>query len=515
MLKSDASRTASHGGNAKGECCTDLRCESGLRNNYYEGKRLTPEMFRVEQQYLLERRRLLNRAIHGWGVVYGYAIAFSDQKDDRRDPATSRLKIKPGLALDACGRELLQAGDLSITIKDVIFIDDDGRRIDPKKALAGLEPARSRKDPDTHVCWRLSAHYAEQASGPQAIADSCGCKHHEWDQICETVRFSLQRIDCRKCCDGGGCELYCNCGTGPCCDADTTTREQPQNQEQDEQYILDRDHLPFKRGGCRCLCDHLTGLAPGEDCGGVLCEIEEPCGHVRVDLGHGVPLACIELVLDDCDCWTFGADVDACGPRRLVKRNDLLFDLVSGCDLTRISAISWRPWHRAPDAISFADFSAKFGPVGSQQDEYITDFAVRFSRPVRKKTISTDCFAITVLSGETEGGWLDPQRVPIVRIETTPASKDPDDKLVIAAKLIVAGGWVEDGLRGRHTVFLDDETWVEIEVRGDFILDCNGQPVDANSVGLTPAPTGNGTPGGTMLSTFRVGPAHRTKGASS
>jgi hypothetical protein len=117
------------------------------------------------------------------------------------------------------------------------------------------------------------------------------------------------------------------------------------------------------------------------------------------------------------------------------------------------------------------------------------------------------------LSGESEGGWLDPQRVPIVRIQAT---LDPNDSdLMTEATLVISGGWVEDGLRGRHSVFVADETWVEIEARGDFILDCNGQPVDASSVGLMPAPTGNGTPGGTMLSTFRVARAERTKGASS
>src|SRR5262249_19587142 len=39
------------------KCCTELKCESGLRNNYFEGKRLTVDSFRVEQNYLLERRR--------------------------------------------------------------------------------------------------------------------------------------------------------------------------------------------------------------------------------------------------------------------------------------------------------------------------------------------------------------------------------------------------------------------------------------------------------------------------
>jgi hypothetical protein len=513
MQKSDASRTAWQGQSRGGECCTDLQCESGLRNNYYQGKRLTPEMFRVEQQYLLERRRLLNRAIHGWGVVYGYPIAFSKGKSDYRKDAASRLTIGPGLALDRCGRELLLAGDVALEMDDVIFIDDDGRRIDPEKALAGLEPPQSKRPSGPPICWLLSTHYAEQSSGPQAVADACGCDRHEWDQTCETVRFSLRRIDCSECCGGDGCELHCDCGTGPCCDPEAASREPLPSGGDRESYPDDRYKLPFKRGGCRCLCDHLTGLHPGEDCGTALCEIEEPCGKVRVDLGEGVPLACVELVLDDCDCWTFGVEIDACGPRRLVKRNDLIFDLLRGCDLTRISDISWRRWHRAADAVPFGEFSAKFGPAGTQQDEYVTQFSIRFSRPVRANTVGTDSFAFTVLSGESEGGWLDPQRVPIVRIQAT---LDPNDSdLMTEATLVISGGWVEDGLRGRHSVFVADETWVEIEARGDFILDCNGQPVDASSVGLMPAPTGNGTPGGTMLSTFRVARAERTKGASS
>jgi hypothetical protein len=64
----------SRGRRAKQTCCIDAPCDSGLRNQYFEGKRLTADSFRVEQSYLLERRRLLNRAIHGWGVVYGYGL---------------------------------------------------------------------------------------------------------------------------------------------------------------------------------------------------------------------------------------------------------------------------------------------------------------------------------------------------------------------------------------------------------------------------------------------------------
>lgn len=448
----------------KADCCTDLENESGCRNNYFDGKRLTTDSFRVEQRYLLERRYLLNRAIHGWGVVYGFAITGE----------SGRLKIDPGLALDECGRELVQTGTCQVGFNDLLVIDEKDR------------PGRGDNKPR----WLLSVHYAEQSTGPVTVTDSCRCEHHEFDRTCETVRYSLRRIPYDECCRPSECELQCDCGTGGCCDEYASS-------------------TPPNRGGCRCLCDHLTDLQPGEEsC--PLREVEDPCGSVRVDLRHGVPLACVTLARDGYDRWTIDPDVEACGPRRLVKRNDLLFDLIRGCDLTRICEIGWKRWHR--HKVSFDDFSEALGVDGYRKDQYVTrDFWVEFSRPVRRKTLLPDCFTMTVLSGEREGGWWQVLRVPIVGVET-----ESDDDLVRRATIVVDGAWVEDGVRGRRSVFLGYDTWVEIEVRGDFIVDCNGQTVDANAVGLSPAPTGNGTPGGTFVSTFRVAARdHSYKGASS
>jgi hypothetical protein len=132
---------------------------------------------------------------------------------------------------------------------------------------------------------------------------------------------------------------------------------------------------------------------------------------------------------------------------------------------------------------------------------------------VRAETLLPDCFAMTVMSYEREGGWWESRRVPIVEVELRPQPSDPSGHVSVAA-MVVDGRWLEDGVRGRWSLFLGDEAWVEIEVRGDFILDCNGQTVDANPVGVSTARTGNGTPGGTFLSSFRVAAAS-DKGASS
>jgi hypothetical protein len=516
MQKADKPQPRPRPGATAAECCTELTCESGLRNNYFEGKRLTPDMFRVEQQYLNERRRLLNRAIHGYGVVYGYAIDLRYGKAGRKEQASTLVQINGGLALDRCGRELLHL-EGEVAMNDLIAIDDHGRRTDletlfmpPKASGSGQTTAQEEKK---KVCWVLSAHYAEQRTGTVTVKDPCSCDRDEWDHVCETVRFSLRQVPCDECCAGCDCELSCGCADGGCCCDEPGHHDRSEHRHaQSEGKDDDRHepHPPFRRGGCSCLCDHLTELKL-PDCDGRLCEIDEPCTRVWVDLKHGVPLACLDIEPDNCGGWTIGT-VDACGPRRLVKRNDLLFDLIRGCDLTYISDFGWKEWHREPKIIDFDPFANGIGPDNQTQEEYVTKkFWVRFSRPVKPDTLTADCFSFTVLSLAGEGRWLTVQRVPITRVEYIPAEgKDPKDH-VRGAYLVVDGGWVEDALWGRGHVFVPDPEHrlpvsIEIEVRGDYILDCNGQPVDANAVGRARTRTGNGTPGGTFLSTFQVGP---------
>jgi hypothetical protein len=506
----------------KASCCPDASCGPGLKNNYYEGKRLTPDTFRVEQRYLVERRRLLNRAIHGWGVVYGLAIAI-DPREGRAN-MMRRLTIDAGLALDACGRELVQVGCTTLDLGQILVVDERGQRIDDReKAFAASSSNRGEKESE-RSCWLLEAHYAEQNTDHVQGTDSCRCQHDEWDHVCETVRYSVRRVACRDCYCHVDCELECRCDKHGCGDShdERETREREINEreiierERDEREIDNREiheretelsrraAMPPKRGGCRCICDHLTHLQPGVDCGCRLCEIDEMCGHARVDLAHGVPLACVEIIRDDCDDWTIGPKIDACGPRRLVKRNDLLFDLIQGCDLTRISEIGWKDWHRQDEQVPFDEFLDALGYCPGEQAEYLTNrFWVTFSRPVRWNTLRPDCFAMTVLSTEAEGGWWQTFRVPIVGVEAIPADDDTPE-FVRGATIIVDGPWLYDAVKSVRSMFVRGETSIEIEVRGDFIVDCNGQTVDANAIGRSSTKTGNGSPGGTFLSTFRV-----------
>ncbi|MBN2898292.1 MAG: hypothetical protein JXO44_05930 [Clostridia bacterium] len=68
------------------------------RNAYYKGKLLTEKDFELEQQYHNDKRRLINKALFGNGVVTGLRVVQLDKEN---------ICIEPGLALDSEGREII------------------------------------------------------------------------------------------------------------------------------------------------------------------------------------------------------------------------------------------------------------------------------------------------------------------------------------------------------------------------------------------------------------------------
>jgi len=496
------------------ECCPDAECDSGRRNRFFVGKRMTPDAFRVEQSYEIERRRLLNRAIHGWGVVYGFPIGLTSPQVCPGD-GERRLGVGAGLALDPCGRELVQVEKVLLDLSDVLALDQHGCLIPGCGHKCPGDDTPSPWSCAEDDCWLLSVHYAERLISPVSLADPCRCDPHEWDQVCETVRYSLRRIPCTSCCPEPCCDLDCGCATSECCreEEERSAREHATHEPGTEETLKPPPQgeaaececgPPVRRGGCRCLCDHLTALDPScEDCG--LCEVNKT---LRVDLHNGVPLGCVRLGRDDCGGRTFGSVFDNCGPRRLIKRNDLLFDLIRGCDLTRICEIGWADWHRACESVPWEPFQHSFR-VDPQASTPGSLYWVEFSKPVRKATVRKDCFVVRVIGPSEEGGWGEPLRVPIMGVATEHRDPDPPET-IRRAMILFDQDWVSDEVYGRKTIFNNDQVIIEIEIFGDFILDCNGQAIDADAHGLSPGPTGNGVPGGTFRSTFPVGPRPRS-----
>lgn len=73
----------------------DLRFE---RNQYFTGKLLTAQDFKIEQKYLINKRRLLNRMMFGSGIVCGLQVIPVNDKV---------ISIEAGLAIDSSGQEIL------------------------------------------------------------------------------------------------------------------------------------------------------------------------------------------------------------------------------------------------------------------------------------------------------------------------------------------------------------------------------------------------------------------------
>ena len=79
-------------------------CECGVckipqfdRNHYFHGKMLSARDLEAEQRYFNEKRWLINRMVLGWGIVCGLEVCVEN----------GCLVVRPGLALDCCGHELL------------------------------------------------------------------------------------------------------------------------------------------------------------------------------------------------------------------------------------------------------------------------------------------------------------------------------------------------------------------------------------------------------------------------
>lgn len=68
------------------------------RNHYFYGKLLSVEDFELEQKYMNDKRRLINRFLFGSGVVTGLSVVDVDEQT---------VSVEAGFALDCWGREIV------------------------------------------------------------------------------------------------------------------------------------------------------------------------------------------------------------------------------------------------------------------------------------------------------------------------------------------------------------------------------------------------------------------------
>jgi hypothetical protein len=450
-------------------------CDPAVRNRYFRGKLLAVADYKAEQRYLIQRRRMVNRAVLGWGVISGFNVTVANHK----------IGISDGVAFDNCGREVVACEAVSLEKSaDVVWLTpSDPPKMDGKPA-AGL--------------YLLSAHYAECLIDGVKIEEGCGQSAYEWNHVRETVVYSLRPFE------------QCPCGRPGC--------HKPHYKESDcevvEQVELpsrlpnDKDEIHFvgpdDRGPYATLCEWSRDRFKGEDPFDP-CAKSELCSKDCISFNPcaGVPLACVRVGIDDCGQPTFDELKDKeledeCDPRRLVHPNDSLYDLIRGCDLTRIASIGWKE----PRTMSRDDFSRYFRPRAKRQP-VDTAFSICFTQPVWVASLTTDVITITLVQTDQRERLGEVHRVPIEALWIAPTQRGDPEGTTRGFRPMVAWQFWDGEIDPDAKSGFERPTLVEIEVRGDFILDWRGQTVDANRFGRR-FPTGNGTPGGTFLSTFTV-----------
>ncbi|MDR1260673.1 MAG: hypothetical protein LBJ83_03060 [Oscillospiraceae bacterium] len=132
-----------------------------VRNRFYCGKLLTSGDFTIEQKYLNNKRRFLNKMMFGYGVVSGFNTYAVDD---------TTLMIESGFALDSRGREIILEKSL---IKKLATIE-------------GFNDIKTNK-------LELFVEYNEEAINPlYSLAKSDSGKEYEYNRVNECVRFFVK-----------------------------------------------------------------------------------------------------------------------------------------------------------------------------------------------------------------------------------------------------------------------------------------------------------------------------------
>ncbi|UJF34083.1 hypothetical protein [Paenibacillus hexagrammi] len=77
------------------------------RNRYFYGKLLTVRDFESEQKYFNDKRRMMNRLLHGSGVMTGLQVIAVDDKS---------VSVEMGAAIDALGREIIVPSPVTLKL---------------------------------------------------------------------------------------------------------------------------------------------------------------------------------------------------------------------------------------------------------------------------------------------------------------------------------------------------------------------------------------------------------------
>jgi hypothetical protein len=171
------------------------------RLRYFPGQLLAAGDFQREQAYFVEKLRLRNRCLHGYGIACGLLVSPVPSADPCSvpDPRQPQVTIHPGVAVDCAGHE--------------IVIREDTPPVELFALLSEQDHAAFSDGDRLYLC----VEYCQRAMGPTraVYVDSCGgsaeCEYGWWQ---DGYRIRVARTEP----DNDGCGDACcdSCGeSGP------------------------------------------------------------------------------------------------------------------------------------------------------------------------------------------------------------------------------------------------------------------------------------------------------------
>jgi hypothetical protein len=165
-----------------GTCC-NLVCFE--RPNYFCGHLLTDADLSKEQQYVVEKHKLYNRTLHGWGIVCGLRLTCGDQE------CCGSIVIDEGYAIDDCGNDLVVCEPLRF---DVVSLLKEKGWVVGDAAYDPCAPDDEDDDCEYTQCFYVTVCYEEE---PRDFTTPfvAGCRptltECEPTRIREGVRFDV------------------------------------------------------------------------------------------------------------------------------------------------------------------------------------------------------------------------------------------------------------------------------------------------------------------------------------
>ncbi|MGY1701249.1 hypothetical protein [Geodermatophilus sp. SYSU D00766] len=465
------------------------------RPSYTQRQMLTAELLNAGLDDELKRQRLLNRAVHGFGVVLGLGV--SADAEGRLDLQRGCLELTPGLALDRRGRMLLwEGGRLGI-----------GDLVGPAPERAGRYTLRahfSARPPLVDDCGTYSgdrAHWSEEGVVFSLRWDrnevDRGCPSHA-DGACLTHEQYLVRRT-------GGLLGGEGTGVDPSGDVDWLLKPPGESRPTGHDgWTYDPDPQACVPLACIQICDLAEHRSGPDDA-----EAAQDAGPVTNGPSDGVveeqpPHGLGPRPPDEPHCEPrYGlcpsSPVEVPGIRPLVYRNPLLYELVNCCDAdtARVETISWQAWidRGWPSRVPWEAFARQLEPTSE-------GFEIWFTRRLDPLSLHEAGIFMTAWYQDDDASWRS-YRVPLRKIE--PLTRDGH---VRGARLVPDEEWLNAEVRGRRSNLFGGSRF-EVTIRGQLVRDTCGRMLDARPVGLDCGVRCQARPGAELISAFQVAPHPR------